>query len=312
MALILVAVGGNALIRTGQIGSAAEQLENARLTARDLLRLVDAGHRLVVTHGNGPQVGASLARSEHASAHVYRLPYDVSIAATQGEIGYVLQHALWEALEATGRSDPVVALVTQVVIDPLDPAVSRPSKPIGPRYETAVAERYRQELGWTMAEQPDGTWRRTVPSPRPVRIVELAAIRACVERGILVIAAGGGGIPVREHGESGRTIEAVIDKDRTACLLAQRLGAELLLIATAQPAVFTDFGTPRQRPLGRVTAGECRRLLGEGQFPPGSMGPKVESAVEFVERTGRDAVISDLESLVLAADGGAGTRVVAA
>jgi carbamate kinase len=312
MALILVAVGGNALIRTGQIGSAAEQLDNARRTARDLLRLLEAGHRLVVTHGNGPQVGAALARSEHAASEVYRLPYDACVAATQGEIGYALQHALWEALETAGRREPVVTLITQVVIDPADPAVSRPSKPVGPRYERQVAERHRDALGWSVAEQEDGSWRRTVPSPRPLRIVELPAVRACVERGVLVIVAGGGGIPVREHGEQGRTLEAVIDKDRTASLLGQRLGVDLLLIVTAEPAVFVDFGQRGQRPLGSVTTEECRRLLAEGQFPAGSMGPKVESAVEFVERTGREAVITDLASLVAAAEGRAGTRVAAA
>jgi len=312
MALILVAVGGNALIHSGQIGSAQEQLENARRTAGYLLALLTAGHRLVVTHGNGPQVGAALARSEHAAAEVYRLPYDACVAATQGEIGYVLQHALWEAIEAAGRADPVVTLVTQVVVDPEDPAASLPSKPVGPRYERSVAERHRRELGWSVAQQADGSWRRVVPSPRPVRIVELAAVRACVERGLLVIAGGGGGIPVREHGEEGRTLEAVVDKDRTASLLAQRLGADLLLIATAQPAVYVDFGRPGQRALERVTPAQCRSLLEEGQFPAGSMGPKVESAVEFVERTGREAVITDLASLVEAADGRAGTRVAAA
>jgi len=312
MGLILVAVGGNALIRTGQIGSAAEQLENARRTAGDLLRLLEAGHRLVVTHGNGPQVGAALARSELAAPEVYRLPYDACVAATQGEIGYALQHALWEALEAAGRPETVVTLVTQVVIDPADPAASRPSKPVGPRYERAVAERHRDALGWSIAEQEDGSWRRTVPSPRPLRIVELEAIRACVDAGVLTIVAGGGGIPVREHGEHGRTLEAVIDKDRTASLLAQLLGADLLLIATAAPAVYEDFGRPGQRALERLTPAECRRLQQQGQFPAGSMGPKVESAAEFVERTGRVAVITDLASLVEAADGRAGTRVAAA
>jgi len=309
MSLILLAVGGNALIGTGRIDSAEEQFENARRTAELIARLLLAGHRLVLTHGNGPQVGATLARSELSAGEVYRMPVDCCVASTQGEIGYVLQHELWSALGAAGLQTPVAALLTQVVVDPEDPAALRATKPIGPTYERAVAERYRDELGWTIAEVGPGAFRRVVPSPRPLRIVELDAIRACVDRGVLVIAAGGGGIPVRKRSDDRRGVEAVIDKDLTAALLAVELDASLLAIATGVEHVYADYRRPGQRPLHSLGAAEGRRRLNAGEFPEGSMRPKIEAALRFVEATGREAVITDLLHMPDAVRGEAGTRI---
>jgi carbamate kinase len=309
MSLILLAVGGNALIGTGRIDSAEEQFENARRTAELIARLLSGGHRLVLTHGNGPQVGATLARSELSAGEVYRMPYDCCVASTQGEIGYVLQHELWSALGAAGLQTPVAALLTQVVVDPEDPGAQRATKPIGPPYEKVVAERYRDDFGWTVSEVRPGVYHRVVPSPRPLRIVELEAIRACVDRGVLVIAAGGGGIPVRERGDDRRGVEAVIDKDLTSALLAVELDASLLAIATGVENVYLDYGRPRQRPIHRLSAAEGRRRLDGGEFPEGSMRPKIEAALRFVEATGREAVITDLPSMPDAVARHAGTRI---
>jgi carbamate kinase len=186
--LVLVAVGGNALIRAGQKGSAQEQFENAVDTASAVVRLIKAGHRVVLTHGNGPQVGAMLTRSEHAAAFSYRLPLDICVAATQGEIGYILQYAMWQKLQQEGLDVPVVSLVTQVLVDSNDPAFQNPTKPIGPFYTRDFAERYRDLFNWTVVEDSSRGYRRVVPSPEPKGIIELEAIRACVERGLIVIA----------------------------------------------------------------------------------------------------------------------------
>jgi carbamate kinase len=191
--LILVAVGGNALIRAGQKGTAQEQFENAVETANAIVRLIRAGHKVVLTHGNGPQVGAMLTRSELAAAYAYRMPLDCSVAATQGEIGYVLQYAMWQAMQAAGLATPVVSLVTQVIVEPGDPAFLKPTKPIGPYLTRDVAERHRDLFDWIFVEDPARGFRRVVPSPEPKSIVELDAIRACVDRGLVVIAGGGGG-----------------------------------------------------------------------------------------------------------------------
>src|SRR5512135_547433 len=192
--LVLIAVGGNALIKAGQKGTAQEQFENAVHTAAAVVRLIKAGYRVVLTHGNGPQVGAVLTRSELAAAYAYRMPLDCSVAATQGEIGYVLQYAMWQRMQEEGLHVPVVTLVTQVLVDRTDPAFKHPTKPIGPFYTSEVAERYRDLFDWTVVEDSSRGYRRVVPSPQPKEIVELEAIRACVDRGLVVIAGGGGGV----------------------------------------------------------------------------------------------------------------------
>jgi carbamate kinase len=308
--LVLVAVGGNALIRGSQKGTAQEQFENAVDTAAAVVRLLRAGHRVVLTHGNGPQVGAALTRSELAAAHAYRLPLDCCVASTQGEVGYVLQYAMWQMLQQEGLKTPVVSLVTQVLVDSNDPAFQKPTKPIGPFYTKDVAARYRDLFDWTIVEDSSRGYRRVVPSPEPVEIVELEAIRACVDRGLVVIAAGGGGVPVFNDHDITKGVEAVIDKDHTSAILASQLQADVFAIATDVDRVCLNFGKASQRPLDRLTAEECRQYLQEGQFPAGSMGPKITAALKFLERGGKEAVITNSEHLVDAVEGKAGTHIV--
>jgi carbamate kinase len=308
--LVLVAVGGNALIRGNQKGTAQEQFENAVDTATAVVRLLRAGHRVVLTHGNGPQVGAALTRSELAAAYAYRLPLDCCVATTQGEIGYVLQYAMWQMLQQEGLKTPVVSLVTQVLVDSRDPAFKTPTKPIGPFYTKDVAARYRDLFDWTIVEIPGRGFRRVVPSPEPVEIIELEAIRACVDRGLVVIAAGGGGVPVFNDHDITKGVEAVIDKDHTSAILASQLQADVFAIATDVDRVCLNFGKASQRPLDLLTAEECRQYIQEGQFPAGSMGPKITAALKYLERGGKDAVITNSEHLVDAVEGKAGTHIV--
>jgi carbamate kinase len=308
--LVLVAVGGNALIRGGQKGTAQEQFENAVETAAAVVRLIRAGHRVVLTHGNGPQVGAQLIRSESAAAYAYRLPLDCCVASTQGEVGYVLQYAMWQMMQAEGLKTPVVSLITQVLVDSRDPAFQNPTKPIGPSYTKEVAESYRDHLGWVIAEDPVHGFRRVVPSPEPVAIVELDAIKACVDRGLVVIAGGGGGVPVFNDHDISKGVEAVIDKDHTSAILASQLKADVFAIATDVECVYLDFDKETQRPLDRLTIAQCRQYLEEGQFPPGSMGPKITAAIKYLELGGRMVVITDHEHLLLALEGKSGTRIV--
>jgi carbamate kinase len=308
--LVLVAVGGNALIRAGQKGTAQEQFENAVETAKAVVRLIRAGHRVVLTHGNGPQVGAMLTRSELAAAHAYRLPLDCSVAATQGEIGYVLQYAMWQAMQAEGLNTPVVTLVTQVLVDSKDPAFQNPTKPIGPFYTRDVAERYRDLFDWVIIEDPSRGYRRVVPSPEPMAIVELDAIRACVDRGLVVIAGGGGGVPVFNDHDITKGVEAVIDKDHTSAILAHQLNADIFAIATDVDRVCLDYKRPTQRPLDRLTLAECRTHLDTGQFPSGSMGPKIKAAMVFLERGGRESIITNHQHLYDAIHGKGGTRII--
>jgi carbamate kinase len=306
----LIAVGGNSLIRAGEKGTVDEQLANARRTAKAIVRLLAAGLRLVITHGNGPQVGAALLRSERAVHEAYGHPLDVCDATTQGEIGYLLQQSLCNEIEAAGLATRVVTLVTQVVVSADDPAMGRPDKPVGPFYSRADAEERALRLGWQIVEDAARGWRRVVPSPAPVAIVELDVIRTLVEAGVLVIAAGGGGIPVVRTPEGLRGVEAVIDKDRVSALLAASLGVDRFLISTDVDRVYVDYKRPSQRPLGRLTATEAERLLAAGQFPPGNMRPKMESAVRFVRGGGREAIITSCELLADAVNGDAGTHVV--
>jgi carbamate kinase len=308
--LILIAVGGNALIRAGQKGTAQEQFENAVETANAVVRLIQAGHRVVLTHGNGPQVGASLTRSELAAAYAYRMPLDTCVAATQGEIGYVLQYAMWQAMQAAGLKTPVVSLVTQVLVDRDDPAFRTPTKPIGPFYTRDVAERYRDLFDWVMKEDSSRGYRRVVPSPEPKEIVELEAIKACVERGLVVIAGGGGGVPVFNDHDITKGVEAVIDKDHTSAILASQLAADLFCIATDVEKVCLDFSKPTQRPIDSITVAELRGHQAQGQFPPGSMGPKIAAAAIYLERGGKEVIITNHQHLFDAVHGYGGTHIV--
>ncbi|HVP55319.1 MAG TPA: carbamate kinase [Candidatus Eisenbacteria bacterium] len=306
----LVAVGGNSLIRAGEKGTIAEQLANTRRTAVAIVGLIRLGYRLVITHGNGPQVGAQLLRSERASDVAYSQTLDVCGAASQGEIGYLLAQSLRNELAAERIDVPVVSLVTQTLVSRDDPAMHNPSKPIGPFYSRTDAQQKQRQLGWSIVEDAARGYRRVVPSPEPIEIVELDAIRALIEQGTLVVSVGGGGVPVISDGGELRGVEAVIDKDRASSLLATKLGVDLFVISTDTDYVYLNYRKPGQVPLKRVTASEMKRHLLAGHFPPGNMGPKVESVLRFLESGGREAVITSFEHLCDAVKGKAGTHIV--
>ncbi len=312
---IVVALGGNAISPAHSEDDIPHQFATTRQTAERLTDLVAAGHRLVVTHGNGPQVGNVLRRVELAAHELYTLPLEICVADTQAGMGYMIAQCLTNALRHHRIDMPCCALVTCVEVDPRDPAFANPDKPIGRRYNAAKARELRDRYGWSMVEVAPGQWRRVVPSPRPRRILEIDAIRTLSDAGVLLVAAGGGGIPVTRNGQGDLTgIEAVIDKDRTAALLARELGATTLLIATDVEAVALDFGTPTQRWLRELTPAEARRLLAEGHFAAGSMGPKVEAAASFVENgpPGVRAIICHLDRMTDALAGRGGTVLRAA
>ncbi len=306
----LVAVGGNSLIRAGEKGTIAEQLANVGRTAEAILDLIRLGYRLVITHGNGPQVGAQLLRSERASDVAYSQPLDVCGASSQGEIGYLLTQALQNVLDQAKMDVPVVSLVTQTIVSPDDPAMQHPTKPIGPFYSRADAEEKKRHLGWQIVEDAARGYRRVVPSPEPIEIVELDAIRDLVQQGVLVVCTGGGGIPVMRVDGRLHGVEAVIDKDRASALLASRLKVQTFVISTDTDFVYLNYRKPGQTPLTMVTAAEMEVHYRDGHFPPGNMGPKIESALRFLEKGGREAIITSYEHLRDAMTGMAGTHIV--
>ena len=309
--LTVVAFGGNALLQPEDLGTVAEQLGRAREAADWLAELLDLGHRLVLVHGNGPQVGQVLIQMEEAATKIPPGTLDLAVAETVGSMGYLLELALRNRLRTLPQPPEVSTLLSMVVVDGEDPGFDHPTKPVGPFFSRWRAEALKREHGWRMAEDAGRGWRKVVPSPRPLAIVGLRAARELLGRGHVVIVAGGGGIPVVRR-DDGRLegVEAVIDKDYTAALVARELGADLLVILTGVPQVIENFGKPEARPLARLHAPEARRLYEEGQFPPGSMGPKIDAALDFVEATGRKVLITDVEHLRPAMAGEAGTTVL--
>jgi carbamate kinase len=312
---VVIALGGNAILQPGQAGTASEQRATIAVACAEIARVLDDGHRVVLTHGNGPQVGNILLQNEEARNTVPPMPLDICGAQSQGMLGYLFQQ---ELQRQTGR--PVVSLVTQVEVDPEDPAFSNPTKPVGPFYTPERARRMMAEAGWTMREDAGRGWRRVVPSPRPVRVVEAGLIASLVEQGALVIACGGGGVPVARRaggpaavaagGEGLVGVEAVIDKDLCAYLLAQTLGAELLVILTDVPHVYIHYRDPAQQALGEVPLHQMERYMADGHFKAGSMAPKVAAAMKFVRGGGQRAAIGSLAQAAEAVRGRAGTQVV--
>jgi carbamate kinase len=307
---MLIAIGGNSLLRAGE--QADERAEQAHVaeTAKSIAALARRGHRIIITHGNGPQVGAALLRAESADREAHRQPLDVCGASTQGEIGYLLQQALHNELARAGGSGKVVSVITQTVVWPGDPAFEHPTKPVGLFYSTERAQELCHRFGWHVVEDGGRGYRRVVPSPDPIDIVEIDVIRELLARGVLVIAGGGGGIPVVRAASGLKGVEAVIDKDRTSALMAERLGAELLVICTEADFVYLDYGKRTQVPLRDVTAGKLAAHLRAGHFPPGNMGPKIESAIRFLRHGGREVIITSQEHLLEAIEGRAGTHIM--
>ena len=311
MPLALVAFGGNALLRPEDDGTGAEERQRAAEAAEWLGFLVSRGYDLVVVHGNGPQVGNVLIQMEEAASRVPPGTLDVAVAQTEGAVGYLLELALRERLRALGVERQVATLLSLVVVDRDDPGFTEPSKPVGPFFTRFRADALRREHGWTMVEDAGRGWRKVVPSPRPVEVLGLAVIRDLLAAGRVVIAGGGGGIPVvRAPTGALSGIEAVIDQDRTASLLARELRADLLLMLTGVPQVSRNYGKRHEQPLPVLSLRQARRLLTQGQFPAGSMGPKVESTMDFVSATGRPGLITSVEHLAAALAGDSGTLIV--
>lgn len=306
----VIAIGGNSLIRDNLHQSVQDQYQAAMATCQHIVSMIADGWRVVITHGNGPQIGFILRRSELAAHELHEVPMDVCGADSQGAIGYELQQNLYNELRRRGIERDAVTVVSQVQVAADDPAFCKPSKPIGSFMDAAQAQRRRAE-GWDIVEDANRGWRRVVPSPQPLRIVELPAIRRLLDAGVVVIAVGGGGIPVvaDESGEL-RGVAAVIDKDLASALLASEIGADLFVISTAVEKVALDFGTAAQRWIDHMTLAEAREHLAEGRhFAAGSMRPKIQAVVSFLERGGREALITDPENLERAIAGQTGTVI---
>ena len=310
---VVVALGGNAILQRGQKGTFEEQLKNVYHTAQQLAEMVLSGEwRIVITHGNGPQVGNILLQQDAAKGAVPPMPMDACGAQSQGLIGYMIQQSLKNILAERGRGDiPIATVVTQVLVDKDDPAFRSPTKPVGPFYSEEEAKRLRVEKGWHVVEDAGRGWRRVVPSPDPKAIVERDAIRILVENRAIVIASGGGGIPVIEEDGGLKGVEAVIDKDLAGERLAEDVKADVFLILTDVDRVKLNYGKPDERPIERMTVEEAKRYMAEGHFAKGSMEPKVRAAVRFVEAGGERAVIASLDQARAALAGQAGTQVVA-
>lgn len=308
--LAVVAVGGNSITRHGQEGNLKEQNENARETSKHLAEMIDNGYSIVVTHGNGPQVGNVLLRVELSSHEIYPLTLDVCGADTQGGMGYMFQQQLGNELTGRKLVKTIVTLVTQVLVDKNDPAFKNPTKPIGPFYSKEKADYYTKQKGWHLVEDAGRGFRRVVPSPRPVEIIEKDAIILLLKAGIITIAAGGGGIPViRDENSNLKGIEAVIDKDLASSLLARQINADLFLISTDVEKVAINYKKPDQKFLDHITVYEAQKLLNEGQFAPGSMGPKIKAAIEFLDSKEKKVIITNPPFIPKAIKGESGTVI---
>ncbi len=308
---IVVALGGNAIIEEGTEGTMAEQFENTRKSMDAIVGLIREGHRVVLSHGNGPQAGVHLIRHEAASGQVPPSPLNVIVADTQGSMGYMIAQCLANALVMAKLEKDVVTVITQVVVDPADPSMTNPTKYVGPFYKAEQVEKLRTR-GWIIKEDPGRGYRRVVASPQPLDVVEKGTIKDLIDDGKVVIAVGGGGVPVMRTPEgilSG--VDAVIDKDRASALLANLIGADELCILTGVDRVAINYKKPDQRYFDSMTVADCERYLAEGQFPKGSMGPKIEAACDFVRRGGTKVIITTMENAVAAIAGHGGTVITA-
>ncbi len=309
---VVIALGGNALIRPGEAGTLEEQRRRIGEAMAHTAEMVIAGFAAVITHGNGPMVGQLLLQMECARATVPPMPLFMCDADSEGSLGYLIQQGLVNELHRRGVERGVATVITQVVVAVDDPAFHSPDKPIGPFYAAGEAARLKTEQGWHLAEDAGRGWRRLAPSPRPITIVEQGIIAYLLDGGIIVIAAGGGGVPViRLPSGELRGVEAVIDKDRASAVLAGEISAALLIFLTAVEYVYADYLQPGQRPLERLTAAEARSYLEEGHFAPGSMGPKIESALDFLAHGGQRVLITQAEKLPEALEGRTGTHILA-
>ena len=306
---LTIALGGNAILKPGQKGTAAEQMNNVYQSCLQIGELAALGHEIVITHGNGPQVGNILLQ-QAAASKIPALPLDFCGAQTQGFIGYMIQNSLLNVFKDKNIKLHSTSVVTQVLVDQDDPAFDMPSKPVGPFFDKAHAKKQEKEKGEKWVEDSGRGWRRVVPSPQPLKIMEKDLINDLIENKRIVIAAGGGGIPVVEKENELKGVEAVIDKDRAGCILAQNTDSDFFLILTDVDNVMINYGTAEEKALDEITIEEIEKHLAEGQFGRGSMAPKVESAVKFVREGGKKAVITSLNKVTEAVKGEAGTIIV--
>jgi carbamate kinase len=311
--IALIAFGGNALLPENERGLQEEQMRNAQHAARLMVHIVRKGYELIIVHGNGPQVGNLLIQMEEAITKIPPFSLDVCDAMTEGSMGFMLEKAVINELRTHSIDKEVASLVTQVVVDKDDPAFASPSKPVGPFYTKYRAQALAKEKKWTMVEDAGRGYRKVVPSPKPIDVVPKWVIRDLVCAGRIVIAAGGGGIPVIINGRGlFKGVEAVIDKDYVSSLIAREVKVDLFIILTGIERVFLDFGTPQQRAVERLTVTQAQEYLAQGQFPRGSMGPKIQAAVEYIEAGGQEVLITSASHLKAALLNRSGTRIVAA
>ncbi len=309
--LALIAFGGNAMLTSDQKGTAREQYKNAKKAAALMVDIVKKGYELIIVHGNGPQVGNILLQMEAAANIVPPLPLDVCDAMTEGSMGYMLERALVNELRKQSIDKEVSTILTQVIVDKEDKAFRNPTKPIGPFYNDFRAKKLKRENRWEMVEDAGRGFRRVVPSPKPIDIVPKKAIRALVEKGVIVVAAGGGGIPVFINSLGYvEGVEAVIDKDFASSLISKEAGVDLFIILTGVDRVVENFGKPNEKPLKKLTIAKAEKMLEEGQFPPGSMGPKISAAIEYIKGGGNEVLITSAEKLRSALIGRSGTRII--
>lgn len=309
---ILIAIGGNATHPENIEGTSQEQVAIAADTANALLPLAMMDNEMIVTHGNGPVVGKILMRQALTRDRIAPMTLDICVAHSQGGIAYLLMQAMENALREADNDRHVACLLTQVEVDPDDPAFADPSKPIGPFFDADQAQALSAELGWQMKEEPNRGWRHVVPSPKPRHVCDISLVKVLARRGTVVIAAGGGGIPVVRGPKGVRHgVAAVVDKDLTSAHMANVLDIDTMMILTAVAKVAINFGTPQQRDLDHIDLAELKRLHGEGHFPPGSMGPKIEAAIRFLEGGGRHVIIAALDQAMPALRGETGTHIVA-
>lgn len=309
---IVIALGGNAIKKVEERGTAEEQFRNVRETCKEIIEIIKKGYRAVITHGNGPQVGNLLIQQEEGSKIVPPQPLDIVGAMTQGQIGYMLQQTLTNYLEMAGLNVPVVTLVTQVLVDENDPDFQDPSKPVGPFYTKREAEKLKAEKGYVIKKVKTGgkkLYRRVVPSPNPLAIIEKNAVRKLVHAGVLVIACGGGGVPVIKQDGVLKGVEAVIDKDLAGEKLAEVVDAGIFLILMDVEKVKLNYGKPDEKDLDKMTLKEAKRYLKEGQFPQGTMGPKIAACIRFLEAGWEKAIITSLNKAVEALEGKTGTLI---
>jgi len=306
----VIAIGGNSILRAEQKGTIPEQFANTIETAEHVADMIMMGYELVITHGNGPQVGNMLLMSEKTEEILYPLPLDICDSNTQGSMGYMIQQALGNVLKERKIKKSVVTVVTQVVVDRNDSAFKKPTKPIGSFYSKENAERYRKEKKWDIIEDAGRGYRRVVPSPEPLEIVENDIIKKLVDDGVIVIGVGGGGIPVVKEKNFLKGVEAVIDKDLASSLLASNINAELFLISTNVEKVFLNYNKSNQKGIYRMTVKDVKKYLSEGHFPPGSMGPKIEAGIRFLEKGGKEVIITSPECIGDALKNKTGTHIV--